>query len=79
MGKPISINKVVSRSFVTDIYSEMQNLFGSNLTKYEQMLDKATADVWKQVGGRKMKWYRLEISQLTNGAMAIMFYGEEDD
>ena len=25
----------------------------------------------------QMKWYRYEITQLTNGALAIMFYGDE--
>ncbi len=77
--KNITITKVVTRNFIMDIVAQLQNLIGSNLTSYERMIDKAIAQIEEELEERKikLKWYRYEITQLTNGAVAIMLYGDE--
>ena len=61
-----------------DWIARFQNFVGLNLTSYEEMIQKAQDSIEEEIQQKqlKMKWYRYEITQLTNGAMAIMFYGE---
>ncbi len=75
----ITIQRVVSKNFVIDIIARFQNLFGLNLTSYETMMEKGIKQIEKELKDKKikLKWYRYEISQLTNGAMAIMLYGDK--
>jgi len=63
---------------MADFVSRFQNLIGSNLTYYERMINKGIDDIENEISlsDVKIKWYRYEISQLTNGAMVIIFYGE---
>lgn len=76
--KQITITKVVSRNFILDMVAQFQNMFGLNLTSYERMVKKGTEQIEKELEDNKIKltWYRYQITQLTNGAMAIMLYGE---
>ncbi len=75
----ITIQKVVSRNFILDFVTTIQNLLGKNLTIYEKMIDKGINQVKAELKQKniKMKWYRYEITQLTNGAVAIVFYGDK--
>lgn len=77
--KQITITKVVSRNFVLDMFTNIQNMFGMNLTYYEKMIQKGIAQVQQELQEKNINvgWYRYEISQLSNGAMAILFYGEQ--
>jgi len=74
----ITIQKVVSKNFFLDFIASIQNTFGRNLTGYEAMIDKGVKQIEQELIEKKikLKWYRYEISQLTNGAMAIMLYGD---
>jgi uncharacterized protein YbjQ (UPF0145 family) len=76
--KEITKVRVLTRNFGYDIISNVQNFFGGRLTKYEEMINKGKNDIWKELKseGIVLKWFRYEISQLTNGAMVIMLYGE---
>ncbi|MHA2358427.1 MAG: hypothetical protein ACXABK_06645 [Candidatus Heimdallarchaeaceae archaeon] len=76
--KNITIQKVVSKNFIVDIIASFQNIFGLNLTGYESMINKGVKQIEDELREKKieLKWYRYEISQLTNGAMAIMLYGD---
>lgn len=75
----ITIQKVVSRNFILDFATSIQNLLGMNLTTYEKMIEKGIKQVKEELRNKKiqMKWYRYEITQLTNGAVAIVFYGDK--
>ncbi len=75
----ITIQKVVSKNFIFDFLAKFQNLFGLNLKYYETMIDKGINQINEELENKniKLKWYRYEITQLTNGAMAIMIYGDE--
>ncbi len=76
----INITKVVSKNFIMDFVARFQNLLGLNLVSYEDMVDKGIKQIQKELMVKeiKLKWYRYEITQLTNGAMAIMLYGDEE-
>ena len=72
----VHINKTVSRNFIMDVVSSMQNTFGFNLTSYEKMLDKGMNQIKEELGDKELLWYRYEITQLGNGALSITLYGE---
>lgn len=61
-----------------DIVSSFQNMFGMNLTSYEQMVDKAMKQLQIELENRSInpKWFRYEITQLGSGALSITIYGE---
>ncbi len=77
MNKSIHINKTVTRNFIIDIVASLQNFFGLNLISYEKMVDKAMQQIKEELGDKKLKWFRYEITQLGNGALSITLYGEE--
>ena len=81
MLEQVTITKVVSRNFIQDFIAKFQNMVGLNLTSYEAMVQKGLEQIKQELGKRniKVKWFRYEISQLSNGAMAIMFYGEVEE
>lgn len=70
--------RVVSRMFVGDMIASVKNALGLRINQYEEMLEKAKLEMWAELKAEKvaLKWYRYEISQLTNGAMVVMLYGE---
>lgn len=74
----ITITRVVTRNFIEDFVAKFQNLVGLNLTSYEKMIQKGVKEIQEELKEKNVKisWFRYEISQLNNGAMAIMFYGE---
>ena len=75
--KQITITKVVTRNFIMDIVSSMQNFFGLNLTGYEKMIDRGMEQIKQELENESdLNWYRYEITQLTNGAVSITLYGE---
>lgn len=77
--KNITIQKVVTKNFIVDIIGNFQNLLGLNIKGYETMIQKGVKQIEEELkdNGIELKWYRYEITQLTNGAMAIMLYGDK--
>lgn len=77
--KIITITRVVTRNIFMDVVARLQNVFGMNLSSYEKMITKAMNSIKEEISEKKIKvkWFRFETSQLTNGAMMITFYGEE--
>ena len=75
----ITITKVVSRNFIMDFVAKFQNLVGANLTSYEKMVDKGMKQIQEEIKSKKLKWYRFQITQLTNGAISITMYGDEEN
>jgi len=80
MNKNITKTRVVTKSFITDIIARIKNALGLRLNRYEDMIQEAQDGMWAELKKEKvkLKWYRYEISQLTNGAMVIMLYGEKE-
>ncbi len=79
MNKDITKVRVVTRNFFVDFIAKIKNMFGLRLNRYEEMIKKAKDEIWLELKEQKieLKWYRYELSQLTNGAMVIMLYGEK--
>jgi len=77
--KQITINKVVTKLFIIDFIANIQNFFGMNISGYERMINKGIKQIKKELDekGIELNWYRYEITQLTNGAIAILLYGDE--
>lgn len=75
--KQITITKVVTRNFITDIIASMQNFFGLNLTGYEKMVQKGMDQIAEELENTELNWYRYELTQLTNGAVSITLYGDK--
>jgi uncharacterized protein YbjQ (UPF0145 family) len=71
--------KVVTRNFIIDFFAKLQNLTGSNMTSYERMVQKAIKQLEDDMerDGVVLEWYRYEITQLMNGAMTVMIYGDK--
>ena len=76
----IHISRVVTRNFVIDLVAQIQNFRGRRMSDYDKMLQNGTEDIWKEVKERKlkMKWYRFQMTQLNNDAIALLFYGEAE-
>ena len=79
MNNEITKVRVVTRNFFIDFIAGIKNMFGLRLNRYEEMIKKSKDEMWLELKEEKieLKWYRYEISQLTNGAMVIMLYGEK--
>ena len=75
----IQITKVVTRNFILDFVAKIQNLFGRNLKVYGDMVAKGHAQIKQELIDKKinLRWYQLVITQLQNGAIVLMLYGEE--
>ena len=75
----IQITKVVTRNFILDFVAKIQNLFGMNLKVYEDMVAKGHAQIKQELIDKKinLRWYQIVITQLQNGAIVLMLYGEE--
>ena len=76
--KQITKVRVTTKFFIVDIINRVKNALGMRLTHYEDMIKKAQDEIWDELEeeGIKLTWHRYEISQLTNGAMVVMLYGE---
>ena len=41
------------------------------------MVNKGMDQIQEEIKDKKLSWFRYEITQLSNGALSITFYGEE--
>jgi len=76
--KEVSKVRVMTRGFVIDMIAGIKNMLGMRLNQYEELLNKGKAELWTELKEEDivLKWYRYEITQLTNGALVILLYGE---
>lgn len=70
---------VVSQNIFADFIAGIENLFGWNLKPFEKMAEKAYSQLKERLDGKgcKLEWWRYEMTQLTNGALAVTLYGEK--
>ena len=78
--KEFHVQKVVTRNFIADFIAQIQNLAGKRMRTYERMMDDGVKACWADIAEQKIKvkWYRVQITDLTQGAIAIMIYGEAE-
>jgi len=74
----VKIVRVVSKNFVEDLICSFQNFFGLNLKPYEDMVNKALKQIDDEIDkeGYVFSWFRYESTQLSNGAVMVILYGE---
>lgn len=77
MEKIVWVTKVVSRNFVTDFIAGLVNIVGGRLKSYEKMLDNSLRDVTQEFYELypKAKQVRIEFTEFTTGALAIVVHG----
>lgn len=75
----ITITKVVSKNFFFDFIAGINNFLGQNVTSYEKMMQKGINQIEEEIKEKdiNLKWYRYQISELRDGSMVIMLYGEQ--
>lgn len=71
--------RVMTRFFVVDIIASVKNFLGMRIEQYEDLIKKAQKEIWEEIKteGLELSWFRYEITELTNGAIVIMLYGEK--
>ena len=71
--------RVMTRGFIIDLLASIKNFLEMRINQYEDLVIKGKKEIWDELKKEKvnLKWFRYEISQLTNGAMVIMLYGEK--
>lgn len=79
MSNVVYLRKVVTKNFIADFIAVVQNFLGLNLVSYESLIDKGMEQINKEITDKKlkMKWFRLEITELTNGSLVLLYYGEK--
>lgn len=72
-------SRVMSKNVVIDIVARVKNFFGMRITQYEDLIEKAKKEIFDELDeeGIVLSWHRYQITELTNGALVIMLYGEE--
>lgn len=77
MERIVWITKVVSRNFVSDFLENIKNIMGGRLKNYERLLDHsinmATEEFYNKYP--EAKEVRIEFTEFTNGALAIIVHG----
>lgn len=81
MEKDFIISRVVTRDVVRDFFAGIRNFFGFRLRTYEKMIDFHTEKILEEMRlkYKKIKWYRININQLTSGSAMINVYGVYED
>jgi len=69
--------KVMSRNFMTDMFSNWKNIIGGRLKAYEKMIDttleSVSEDFYKEFPNAKD--IRIEFTEFTGGAVAVTIHG----
>lgn len=72
----IHIIKTVSKNIFSDIYADILNAFGANLTPYESMVSRGMQQIYAELGSKRLKWYQITLSPISKNAVIILLYGE---
>lgn len=69
--------KVVSRNMITDFVQGIRNMLGLELKAYTNTI-KSTVEELKSEMPSNLKWFRIDIEQLSKGALMVSIYGEKN-
>ena len=77
MEKIVWVTKVVSRNFMSDFVANAKNILGGRLKTYEKMLNNSLDEVTKEFYNKypNATQVRIEFTEFTNGALAIIVHG----
>ena len=68
--------RVVTRNVFKDFKGTLENIVGRRIKTYELMISEAIKSGLEEIG--EVKNHRVEISELSSGAMAVVVYGESE-
>lgn len=68
--------KVVSRNVITDWVQGIRNLLGLELKAYTNIIDTTVRELQSKINV-PLKWFRIDIEQMTKGSFLISIYGEK--
>lgn len=72
-----NLQRVVTKSVVTDMFQGIRNIFGLRLRGYEKMIDDGIKELIKEMDlNYNVKWYKLIVNDLGRGTVMIILYGE---
>ncbi len=77
MEKIVWITKVISRNFMSDFIANAKNILGGELKTYKKMLDNSLEQVTEEFYKKypKATQVRIEFTEFTNGALAVIVHG----
>ena len=81
MGKiRFSKTEVITRNFILDFTAKIRNIFGGNIVEYEKNINNTTKKLLADLDDyKKVHWFRLQVDEVTNGAIMITVFGEADE
>jgi len=68
--------KVVSRNVITDFIQSIRNFLGLELKAYTNVIDQTVKELQSKIN-IPLKWFRIDIEQMTRGSFLISIYGEK--
>ena len=74
--KYFSETRVISKNVITDFVQGIRNMLGLRLVSYEVAINNTQKELLDKYSVQDIKWFRLDIVQITNGAFSITIYGE---
>jgi len=72
---------VKTKHFLADIFQDVKNMVGMNLTAYEKMIEDALGEAYMKITKKYPEVYDIKFTttQVTNGACEIICYGKLDE
>lgn len=74
-GDRFSFTIVVTRNFIQDFINSIRNVIGADLPSYEERIQESIASLYDRISSPVL-WFRLQITEVTSGAVIITIYGE---
>jgi len=69
--------KVISRNVITDFIQGIRNFLGLELKAYTNIIDTTVKELQSKID-TPLKWFRIDIEQMTRGSFLISIYGEKE-
>lgn len=72
---------VKTKHFLADIFQDVKNMVGMNLTAYEKMIEDALGEAYMKITKKYPGVYDIKFTttQVTNGACEVICYGKIDE
>ena len=81
MERIVWITRIISKNFMTDFIANVKNILGVRLKSYERMLDNSLKECVDEfyIKYPKAKQVRIEFTEFTAGALAVIVHGVVED
>lgn len=71
--------KVMSRNFISDFFGGLRNIIGGEIKTYTKLVEQTIKELYDSLLEKhgELRNVRIETSELTNGAIQIIVWGEK--